>query len=196
MVGNADNRCWKVRLMEWLSAVKEWLSATLPAAGERLSAVIADATGWLSTTRPIEWLSVVIDWGILGLLVLLSVIVVAVGLERYFFFRSINPKSFTSIKALELALSRRLIIVASVAANAPYIGLLGTVLGIMLTFYNLGVDASADVGKIMIGLALALKATAVGLVVALVSVVIYNGLQRKTRVLMLQWEIAHERPAV
>jgi biopolymer transport protein ExbB len=66
----------------------------------------------------------------------------------------------------------------------------------MLTFYNLGVDASADVGKIMIGLALALKATAMGLVVALVSVVIYNGLQRKTRVLMLQWEIAHERPAV
>jgi biopolymer transport protein ExbB len=178
--------------MEWLSAVKEWLSATLPAVGELLSAVFADATAWLSAVRPMEWLSVVIDWGILGLLVLLSVIVVAVGLERYFFYRSIKPKSFTSVKALELVLTRRLTLVASVAANAPYIGLLGTVLGIMLTFYNLGLDASADVGKIMIGLALALKATAMGLVVALVSVVIYNGLQRKTRVLMLQWEIAHE----
>jgi biopolymer transport protein ExbB len=182
--------------MEWLSAAKEWLSATLRAVGERLSDMLADATAWLSATRPMEWLSVVIDWGIVGLLVLLSVVVVAVGLERYFFYRSINPKSFTSIKALELTLTRRLTMVASVAANAPYIGLLGTVLGIMLTFYNLGVDASADVGKIMIGLALALKATAMGLVVALVSVVIYNGLQRKARVLMLQWEIAHERPAV
>jgi biopolymer transport protein ExbB len=84
-------------------------------------------------------------------------------------------------------------VVASVATNAPYIGLLGTVFGIMLTFYNLGLDAaSADVGKIMIGLALALKATAMGLVVALVSVAMYNALQRKTRVLLLQWEIAHE----
>jgi biopolymer transport protein ExbB len=178
--------------MEWLPGGKEWLSATLATVAERLSAGFADATAWLSATGPMEWLAVVIDWGIVGLLVLLSVVVVAVGLERHFFYRSINPKSFTSIKALELALTRRLTLVASVAANAPYIGLLGTVLGIMLTFYNLGLDASADVGKIMIGLALALKATAMGLVVALVSVVIYNGLQRRTRVLMLQWEIAHE----
>jgi biopolymer transport protein ExbB len=160
--------------MEWLSTVESWLSAT----------------------RPMDWLAGVIDYGIVGLLVLLSVIVLAIGLERYFFYRSIDPKSFTSVKALELAVTQRLTVVASVAANAPYIGLLGTVLGIMLTFYNLGLDASADIGKIMIGLALALKATAIGLVVALVSVAIYNGLQRKIRVLTLQWEIAHERSAV
>jgi len=61
----------------------------------------------------------------------------------------------------------------------------------MLTFYNMGLDATADAGKIMVGLALALKATAIGLVVALVAVVLYNGLLRKVRVLMLQWEIAH-----
>jgi biopolymer transport protein ExbB len=168
-------------LMELLLNVGQWLST-----------VFSGAMGWMSALRPTEWLSVIIDWGIVGLLVLLSVIVVAVGLERFFFYRSLNPKSFTSIKALELALTRRLTVIASVASNAPYIGLLGTVLGIMLTFYNIGIDASADIGKIMIGLALALKATAMGLVVALVSVVIYNGLQRKTRVLMLQWEIAHE----
>jgi biopolymer transport protein ExbB len=167
--------------MEWLSSVKDWLLAAP-------SAVM----GWLSGAQPMQWISVAVDWGIAGLLLLLSVVVVAIGLERFFFYRSFNPKSFTSAKALELALTRRLTTVASVAANAPYIGLLGTVLGIMLTFYNLGVDSSADVGKIMIGLALALKATAMGLVVALVSVVIYNALQRKARVLMLQWEIAHE----
>jgi biopolymer transport protein ExbB len=139
-----------------------------------------------------EWLSGAIDYGVVGLLVLLNIVVVAVGLERFFFYRAIDPESFTSIKALELVLTKRLTVVASVAANAPYIGLLGTVLGIMLTFYNLGLDASADIGKIMIGLALALKATAIGLIVALVSVVIYNGLQRKTKVLLLRWEIAHE----
>ena len=138
-----------------------------------------------------EWLSAAIDFGVIGLLVALSVVVVAIALERFFFYRSIDLTSFTNIKALELELTRRLVVVASVASNAPYIGLLGTVLGIMLTFYNMGLDASADASKIMVGLALALKATAVGLVVALVSVVVYNALLRKTKVLLLQWEIAH-----
>jgi biopolymer transport protein ExbB len=138
-----------------------------------------------------EWLSAAIDFGVIGLLIALSVIVVAIALERFFFYRSIDLTSFTNIKALELELTRRLVVVASVASNAPYIGLLGTVLGIMLTFYNMGLDASADASKIMVGLALALKATAVGLVVALVSVVAYNALLRKAKVLLLQWEIAH-----
>jgi biopolymer transport protein ExbB len=137
------------------------------------------------------WLSATIDFGVIGLLIALNIIVVAIGLERFFFYRSVTLNNFTNIKALELELTRRLIVVASVASNAPYIGLLGTVLGIMLTFYNMGIDASADAAKIMVGLALALKATAVGLVVALISVVIYNGLLRKAKVLMLQWEIAH-----
>jgi len=138
-----------------------------------------------------QWLSAAIDFGVIGLLIILSVVVVAIVLERIFFYRAIDPRSFTNIKALELELTRRLTVVASVASNAPYIGLLGTVLGIMLTFYNMGLDATADASKIMIGLALALKATAVGLVVALVSVVSYNALLRKDKVLLMQWEIAY-----
>jgi biopolymer transport protein ExbB len=139
----------------------------------------------------VEWLAAAIDYGIIGLLAALSVVVVAIGLERLFFYRSTKVSGFTSIKALELELTKRLVVVASVASNAPYIGLLGTVLGIMLTFYSMGVDTSADVGKIMVGLALALKATAMGLIVALVSVVIYNMLLRKVKVRLLEWEIAH-----
>jgi biopolymer transport protein ExbB len=139
-----------------------------------------------------QWLSAAIDFGVIGLLITLSIVVVAVVLERIFFFRAIDVHSFKNVKALELELTRRLTIVASVASNAPYIGLLGTVLGIMLTFYNMGLDATADASKIMIGLALALKATAVGLVVALVSVVSYNALLRKAKVLLMQWEIARE----
>jgi biopolymer transport protein ExbB len=139
-----------------------------------------------------QWLSATIDFGVIGLLITLSIVVVAVVLERIFFYRAIDVHSFTNVKALELELTRRLTIVASVASNAPYIGLLGTVLGIMLTFYNMGLDATADASKIMIGLALALKATAVGLVVALVSVVSYNALLRKAKVLLMQWEIARE----
>lgn len=140
----------------------------------------------------LEWLSAAIDYGVIGLLVVLSIITVAIVLERVAFYRSVDPKRFASVKALELDLTKRLTVVASVASNAPYIGLLGTVLGIMLTFANMSLDASTDAGKIMLGLALALKATAAGLVVALVAVVAYNALLRKVKVLLLQWEIARE----
>jgi biopolymer transport protein ExbB len=138
-----------------------------------------------------EILSGVVDYGVIWLLLLLNIGVVAVALERFFFYRAVDPNAFTHVKALEIELTKRLIVIASVASNAPYIGLLGTVLGIMLTFYNLSFDASADANKIMAGLALALKATALGLVVALVSVVVYNALHRKAKVLLLQWEVDH-----
>ena len=138
-----------------------------------------------------DWLSTLIDYGIIGLLAVLNVVVVALSAERWSFYRGIDVAAFADIKALELALTGRLAVIASVASNAPYLGLLGTVLGIMLTFYKIGAESSLDAGKIMTGLALALKATAVGLVVALVAVVLYNALLRKVKVTMLKWEIAH-----
>lgn len=143
-----------------------------------------------------DWLAGAIDYGIIGLLALLSVVIVAVFIERYALYRSLQISSFQDIKSLELVLTRKLLIIASVGSNAPYIGLLGTVLGIMLTFYNMGQDSAMDTGKIMTGLALALKATAVGLLVALVAVVLYNTLLRKAKVLMLEWEIANGRKTV
>ena len=98
---------------------------------------------------------------------------------------------FQSRRELELFLTRKLHLIATIGANAPYIGLLGTVLGIMLTFYDIGA-VGFDTAKIMKGLALALKATAAGLLVAIPSVACYNLLLRKTRVLLMQWYIAHE----
>ncbi|MCW2318345.1 biopolymer transport protein ExbB [Rhodoblastus acidophilus] len=138
----------------------------------------------------LEFLTGVVDFGVLGLLALLSILVVAVTLERVMFYRAFDNKAYATPQELELALSAHLVAISTVAANAPYIGLLGTVLGIMLTFYNLSFDASADVSKIMAGLGLALKATACGLVVALVAVAAYNLLQRRAKVLKLRWEIA------
>lgn len=143
-----------------------------------------------------EWLSGAIDYGVIGLLAVLSVLVVAIGIERALFYRGIEPGRIGDIKSLELVLTRRLFVIASVASNAPYLGLLGTVFGIMLTFYKMGQNSAIDTGQIMMGLALALKATAVGLIVALVAVVLYNALLRKAKVLMLEWEIARGRETV
>jgi biopolymer transport protein ExbB len=57
----------------------------------------------------------------------------------------------------------------------------------------MGKEGFMDTGKIMAGLALALKATAVGLVVAIPSVVLYNLLLRRAKVLMMKWEIINGR---
>jgi biopolymer transport protein ExbB len=138
-----------------------------------------------------EWLKWLGDYAVLGLLTLMSVLAVAVAIERSMFYRKLDLHDFTDRKSLELALTRKLHLIATVGSNAPYIGLLGTVLGIMLTFYTMGREGFMDTGKIMIGLALALKATAAGLLVAIPAVTLYNFKARRAKELLLKWEILH-----
>jgi len=142
------------------------------------------------------WLKLAIDYGIIGLLVALSVVAVAIAIERYLRYKYIRIEDFNDRKSLELELTKKLHIIATIGSNAPYIGLLGTVLGIMLTFYTMGREGFMDTGKIMVGLALALKATAVGLLVAIPSVALYNFLVRKAKVLLMQWEIQNGRERI
>src|SRR5512138_2199939 len=143
-----------------------------------------------------EWMKSIIDYGVIGLLTGMSIVAVAVSIERNLFYRRIDLELFTDRKSLELALTRKLHIVATIASNAPYIGLLGTVLGIMLTFYTLGREGFMDTGKIMVGLALAMKATAVGLLVAIPGITLYNLLVRRAKELIFEWEIDHGREGV
>jgi biopolymer transport protein ExbB len=138
-------------------------------------------------------LTILVDYGVIGLLILLCFIAVMLGVERLLFYGEVRLNDFSSRTALELKLVRNLQMIGTIAGNAPYIGLLGTVLGIMLTFYNIGVTANLEVTEIMVGLALALKATAVGLVVAIVAVMFYNGLTRKAENLLLEWDVRHEK---
>ena len=143
-----------------------------------------------------DWLKYAIDYGMIGLLVLMSMIAVGIAIERYLSYRKINIKDYQDKKELELALTGRLHLIATIGSNAPYIGLLGTVLGIMLIFYSMGKSGFMDTGKIMVGLALALKVTAAGLVVAIPSIILYNLLQRKVKVLLMQWEIEHGKQRI
>lgn len=138
-----------------------------------------------------QWMSGLIDFGVIGLLIVLCFIVVMLAVERYSFFRKVDLGAYGSKKELELDLSKNIHFIGTVASNAPYIGLLGTVLGIMLTFYNIGLTTSIDTGEIMINLSLALKATAVGLIVAIVAVILYNTLMKKARTFVIKWEIQH-----
>ena len=139
-----------------------------------------------------EQLHNLVDYGVLGLLLFLSVVALAIAVERWLVYRATQVEDLAKRKELELHLSNKLHLIATIGANAPYIGLLGTVLCIMLTFYDIG-SVGFDTAKIMKGLALALKATAAGLLVAIPSVACYNLLLRRTRVILMQWDIAHER---
>jgi len=70
---------------------------------------------------------------------------------------------------------------ATVGSNAPYIGLLGTVLGIMKAFNDLAMSPDAGQQTVMAGISLALVATAAGLFVAIPAVVAYNYYQRQVK---------------
>lgn len=142
---------------------------------------------------PIEQLKDIIDYGIIGFLGLLSFVTIAFAIERILYYRSINLHMYRHKLALEIDLSKRLATIASIGTNAPYIGLLGTVLAIILTFYIIGDQQDTiDPGEIMKHLALALKATAAGLVVAIPATVLYNALLTKVDVLLSKWEIMQD----
>lgn len=133
-------------------------------------------------------LRTIIDYGIIGLLLLLSLWAVAVALERWLFYRRASLTQFADVQQLEISLTKRLVVIGTVAANAPYIGLLGTVLGIMVTFHTMGTTKTIEVSAIMVGLSLALKATAVGLLVAIPCVVMNNALRRRVAELVTQYK--------
>lgn len=141
----------------------------------------------------IEQIKEIVDYGIIGFLVFLSFITIAYAIERWLYYRGINVASYSNKNRLELDLMKRLPTIASIGSTAPYIGLLGTVLAIILVFYTLG-DKQDEVnpGEIMKQLALALKVTAAGLIVAIPATVFYNALLNKVDTLLVEWDIAQD----
>jgi biopolymer transport protein ExbB/TolQ len=69
---------------------------------------------------------------------------------------------------------KRLNFLATLASNAPYIGLFGTVLGIVRSFRDLAANMAEASSAVMAGIAEALIATAVGLLVAIPAVIAFN----------------------
>ena len=138
-----------------------------------------------------EALKHMVEYGVVGLLLVLSVWALAVAVERWLFYRRVEIKQFPNHQVFEMALTKRLVVIGTVAANAPYIGLLGTVLGIMLTFHTMGTSGTMAVSTIMVGLSLALKATAVGLLVAIPCVVLNNVLRRRVAELLTLHKVQH-----
>lgn len=90
---------------------------------------------------------------------------------------------FNSFILMEKAnLEKYLNFLATVGSNAPFIGLLGTVFGIMRAFHDLGISQGSNgASMVMGGIAEALVSTAVGLLVAIPAVIAYNYFQRQVK---------------
>ena len=85
-------------------------------------------------------------------------------------------------------LERGLTFLATTASTAPFIGLFGTVWGIMTAFRGLSTTTSSSIQAVAPGLAEALIATAVGLAAAIPAVVMYNRFARQVRVLTAEMD--------
>lgn len=128
-----------------------------------------------------------LDYAIIGLLGSMSFLMLSLVVERYLYFSRVDLTSFADQDELEVDLTRNLTTIATIGSNAPYVGLLGTVLGILISFFDMGQADAIETSTIMLGLALALKATALGLLVAIPSIVFYNALLRRVEVLKVRW---------
>ena len=98
--------------------------------------------------------------------------------------RSLRRATTSEITRLE----KYLTFLATTGSTAPFIGLFGTVWGIMTAFKGIGETGSASLAVVAPGIAEALIATAIGLVAAIPAVMGYNHFQNKIRVLIAEMD--------
>ncbi|MDY7025881.1 MAG: TonB-system energizer ExbB [Pseudomonadota bacterium] len=134
-------------------------------------------------------LEVILDIIIVSILLFMSVLMLAVFIQRHSMLKRLNVERFSSETALSIQATKGLNLISIVASNAPYVGLLGTVFGILITFYNMGQSGAIEASEIMVGLALALRATAFGLLVAIPATILYTISLRKAEVKVAEWKV-------
>lgn len=161
-------------LLVWVVCLaKSW---QLAAARRR----VAHALAILQSTDTLEGIGVTGDQGVLHLFCATA------RLERE---RSdglhptgIKERAEASVASIEAALGRRMSrgtgTLATIGATAPFVGLLGTVWGVMNSFIGISEAQSTNLAVVAPGIAEALLATALGLFAAVPAVIIYNALAR------------------
>jgi biopolymer transport protein ExbB len=87
--------------------------------------------------------------------------------------------------AVSADVRRGMSLLASVGSVAPFVGLLGTVVGIIAAFQGIAAEGSGGLGAVSAGIAEALVVTAIGLIVAIPSVLAFNFLSARADVLLL-----------
>lgn len=108
--------------------------------------------------------------------------IAAAGLAQYFRGAASVEEAMKAAIVLERSFfEKNLIVLSTLGNNAPFIGLLGTVLGVIKAFNDLGVAGSAGVSVVMSGISSALIATAFGILLALPAVIANNYFQTRLK---------------
>ncbi|MCK5005157.1 MAG: MotA/TolQ/ExbB proton channel family protein [Candidatus Aminicenantes bacterium] len=107
--------------------------------------------------------------------------------------KNVNPESLRramfNVSNLQIMRLERLNgFLATTAAVTPFIGLFGTVWGIMSSFHQIGIQMNANLATVAPGIAEALIATALGLFAAIPAVIFYNLLLNKVKVMIVDME--------
>ncbi|MDB5619596.1 tonB-system energizer ExbB, partial [Tardiphaga sp.] len=102
----------------------------------------------------------------------------------------IKERIASRLERIEAARARRILrgtgLLATIGATAPFVGLFGTVWGIMNSFIGISKSQTTNLAVVAPGIAEALLATAIGLVAAIPAVIIYNHFARVTKSYMEQ----------
>ncbi|MDD5686837.1 MAG: MotA/TolQ/ExbB proton channel family protein [Elusimicrobia bacterium] len=101
---------------------------------------------------------------------------------------AIKEAVLRKISQKTLSLEKYLSAVGTIGAITPFIGLLGTVIGIMRAFHDLGKYGVGNPSIVSAGIAEALVATAAGLLVAIPSVLLYNYFSKSINHIMVEIE--------
>lgn len=109
------------------------------------------------------------------------------GVEADAVMEGVQRAMRVALSREEESLSEHLPFLASVGSISPYIGLFGTVVGIMNSFRGLATNQQATIAAVAPGIAEALIATAIGLFAAIPAVIAYNRFSTKVEVLINQY---------
>jgi biopolymer transport protein ExbB len=96
-------------------------------------------------------------------------------------FEVIRTAVDSSLLAELNRLSSRMVLVTLAVSGAPFLGLLGTVIGIMITFATVALKGDVNINTIAPGISAALTATATGMLVLIPALFGYNVLQTRIR---------------
>jgi biopolymer transport protein ExbB/TolQ len=92
---------------------------------------------------------------------------------------AMNDRLNRRLSETNATLRRNLWILGTIGSSAPFVGLFGTVLGIMESFKSIGESGKSGFSVVAVGISEALIATASGIIVAVIAVIFYNYFQTK-----------------
>ena len=99
------------------------------------------------------------------------------------------PAFQSFVQSTKNKLEARLSVLANVGSTAPFVGLLGTLFGVMHAFNALETATHSENPFVMLGITKALLATAAGLIVAIPAVIFYNYSRRQCKIILQNFKV-------